>query len=101
MKKKDAALIIYNDGRVQVSIPKQKKDDIVEVPTKKDCIEKTNKTEIPVAEKEVQKTSVAKIAKNDNQKLPNTGEKSGLVASLAGSFLLVGAAIFKPKRRKG
>ena len=31
MKKKDAALIIYNDGRVQVSIPKQKKDDIVEV----------------------------------------------------------------------
>lgn len=77
------------------------KDDIVEVPTKKDCIEKTNKTEIPVAEKEVQKTSVAKIAKNDNQKLPNTGEKSGLVASLVGSFLLVGAAIFKPKRRKG
>ena len=30
-EKKDAALIIYNDGRVQVSIPKQKKDDIVEV----------------------------------------------------------------------
>ncbi|WP_317334858.1 LPXTG cell wall anchor domain-containing protein [Streptococcus orisratti] len=41
------------------------------------------------------------MAKNDNQKLPNTGEKSGLVAFLAGSFLLVGAAIFKPKRRKG
>ena len=31
MKKKDAALIIYNDGRVQVSIPKQKKDENVEV----------------------------------------------------------------------
>ena len=31
MKKKDAALIISNDGGVQVSIPKQKKDDIVEV----------------------------------------------------------------------
>ena len=30
MKKKDAALIISNDGGVQVSIPKQKKDDIVE-----------------------------------------------------------------------
>jgi len=31
MKKKDVALIISNDGGVTVSIPKQKKDDIVEV----------------------------------------------------------------------
>ena len=30
MKKKDVALIISNDGGVTVSIPKQKKDDIVE-----------------------------------------------------------------------
>lgn len=31
MKKKDVALIISNDGGVTVSIPKQKKDDIVEI----------------------------------------------------------------------
>lgn len=77
-------------------------DDVTETPAEKDSEDKGNKNvETPAAEKEAPKAGDAKVAKSDDKELPSTGEKSGLMASLVGIVLLAGAAIFKPKRRKG